>query len=70
MQFRVQEEQQLGFWVQGENRGGARKHGLPTKQCPVSTYVGSSKNLKDLKEEQRFGFWAEEENSGGASRTS
>jgi len=33
--------------------GGAdvieRKHGLSTEQVPVSAYVGSSKNLKDLK---------------------
>ena len=27
-----------------------RKHGLSTEQVPVSAYVGSSKNLKDLKE--------------------
>ena len=27
-----------------------RKHGLFTEQFPVSAYVGSSKNLKDLKE--------------------
>jgi len=27
----------------------ARKHGLSTEQFPVSAYVGSSKNLKDLK---------------------
>ena len=27
-----------------------RKDGLSTEQFPVSTYVGSSKNLKDLKE--------------------
>ena len=27
-----------------------RKHGLSTEQFPVSAYVGSSKNLKDLKE--------------------
>ena len=26
-----------------------RKHGLSTEQYPVSAYVGSSKNLKDLK---------------------
>jgi len=26
-----------------------RKHGLSTEQVPVSAYVGSSKNLKDLK---------------------
>ena len=26
-----------------------RKHGLSTEQFPVSAYVGSSKNLKDLK---------------------
>jgi len=26
-----------------------RKHGLSTEQFPVSVYVGSSKNLKDLK---------------------
>ena len=26
-----------------------RKHGLSTEQGPVSAYVGSSKNLKDLK---------------------
>jgi len=26
-----------------------RKHGLYTEQFPVSAYVGSSKNLKDLK---------------------
>ena len=28
-----------------------RKHGLSTEQFPVSAYVGSSKNLKDLKED-------------------
>ena len=27
-----------------------RKHGLYTEQFPVSAYVGSSKNLKDLKD--------------------
>ena len=27
-----------------------RKHGLSTEQFPVSAYVGSSKNLKDLKD--------------------
>ena len=27
-----------------------RKHGLSTQQFPVSAYVGSSKNLKDLKD--------------------
>jgi len=27
-----------------------RKHGLSTKQFPGSAYVGSSKNLKDLKD--------------------
>ena len=27
-----------------------RKHGLSTEQVPVSAYVGSSKNLKDLKD--------------------
>ena len=30
--------------------GPERKHGLSTKQFPVSAYVGSSKNLKDLKD--------------------
>ena len=29
---------------------GERKHGLSIEQFPVSAYVGSSKNLKDLKE--------------------
>jgi len=28
----------------------SRKHGLSTEQFPVSAYVGSSKNLKDLKD--------------------
>ena len=28
----------------------ARKHGFSTEQFPVSAYVGSSKNLKDLKD--------------------
>ena len=28
-----------------------RKHGLFTEQFPVSAYVGSSKNLKDLKDQ-------------------
>ena len=28
-----------------------RKHGLSTEQVPVSAYVGSSKNLKDLKDQ-------------------
>ena len=32
----------------GMYRGG--KHGLSTEQFPVSAYVGSSKNLKDLKD--------------------
>ena len=27
-----------------------RKHGLPTEPVPVFAYVGSSKNLKDLKD--------------------
>ena len=27
-----------------------RKHGLSAEQVPVSAYVGSSKNLKDLKD--------------------
>ena len=27
------------------------KHGLSTEQFPVSAYVGSSKNLKDLKDQ-------------------
>jgi hypothetical protein len=27
-----------------------RKHGLSTEPVPVSAYVGSSKNLKDLKD--------------------
>ena len=30
-----------------------RKHGLSTEQVPVSAYVGSSKNLKDLKVQLR-----------------
>ena len=29
-----------------------RKHGLSTEQFPVSAYVGSSENLKDLTEDQ------------------
>ena len=29
--------------------GSERKHGLSKEQFPVSAYVGSSKNLKDLK---------------------
>ena len=28
-----------------------RKHGLSTEQYPVTAYVGSSKNLKDLKDQ-------------------
>ena len=32
-----------------------RKHGLSTEQFPVSAYVGSSKNLKDLKVEPENG---------------
>ena len=31
-------------------RGDERKHGLSTEPVPVSAYVGSSKNLKDLKD--------------------
>ena len=34
-----------GAW----QRATERKHGLSTKQFPVAAYVGSSKNLKDLK---------------------
>ena len=30
-----------------------RKHGLSTEQFPVSAYVGSSKNLKNLKDAER-----------------
>ena len=30
-------------------KGSERKHGLSTEQVPASVYVGSSKNLKDLK---------------------
>jgi len=30
-------------------KGSERKHGLSTEQFPVSAYVGSSNNLKDLK---------------------
>ena len=30
-----------------------RKHGLSTEQFPVSAYVGSSKNLKDLKDDPK-----------------
>ena len=37
-----------------------RKHGLSTEQVPVSAYVGSSKNLKDLKDP-----WAEYAHSCG-----
>jgi hypothetical protein len=33
-----------------EGRGSERKHGLSTEQVPVSAYVGSSKNIKDLKD--------------------
>jgi len=40
------------------SRGGPisrpeRKHGFSTEQFPVSAYVGSSKNLKDLKDPRR-----------------
>ena len=35
--------------VQGGLMGSERKHGLSTEQFPVSAYLGSSKNLKDLK---------------------
>ena len=31
-----------------------RKHGLSAEPVPVSAYVGSSKNLKDLKERDPF----------------
>jgi len=36
--------------VEEERRGACheRKHGLSTEQFPVSAYVGSSKNLKDI----------------------
>jgi hypothetical protein len=34
--------------VQGGLLRSERKHGLSTEQFPVSAYIGSSKNLKDL----------------------
>jgi hypothetical protein len=39
-------------WARPRSSGHApeRKHGLSTEQFPVSTYVGSSENLKDLKD--------------------
>jgi len=37
------------YSVQGGLMRSERKHGLSTEQFPVSAYVGSSKNLKDLK---------------------
>ena len=37
-----------------------RKHGLSTQQFPVSAYVGSSKNLKDVKESGYKAIWKRE----------
>jgi len=37
-------------WDRGWGLATQRKHGLSTEQFPVSAYVGSSKNLKDLKD--------------------
>ena len=36
-------------WELEEPDGPKRKHGLSAEQFPVSAYVGSSKNQKDLK---------------------
>ena len=43
------ERGQRNFEGCAASRPSERKHGLSTKQVPVSAYVGSSKNLKDLK---------------------
>ena len=44
-----------------KRRGGAaarsRKHGLSIEPVPGSAYVGSSKNLKDLKDEHEEASW-------------
>ncbi|KAJ1480622.1 hypothetical protein T484DRAFT_1810220 [Baffinella frigidus] len=42
-----------GRWP--HTRRARRKHGLSTEQVPVPAYVGSSKNLTDLKEVQQEG---------------
>ena len=41
-----------GFWKHGQGvfLGNPPWHGLSTEPVPVSAYVGSSKNLKDLKD--------------------
>ena len=40
--------------VQGGLMRSERKHGLSTEQVPRSAYVGSSKNLKDVKNREFF----------------
>jgi len=42
-------------WEEETGRGGCeRKHGFSAEPVPVSAYVGSSKNLKDLKGEDEL----------------
>ena len=53
-----------GFGMTLEPLLGTRKHGLSTEQFPVCAYVGSSKNLKDLKELSRSHTWRGGEEGG------
>ena len=43
-------EQSEARWPRTPNLDLRRKHGFSAEPVPVSAYVGSSKNLKDLKD--------------------
>jgi len=50
----------IDFLVRRRSGSFERKHGFSAEPVPVSAYVGSSKNLKDLKVEEPTDVWAVE----------